>query len=106
MLTEIARDVPLTVYTQDDPGFPAGLDAVDDTDLTVSWHHGIEAVPTLLRVEGGVEVERSVAVDVPELQRLMQTRGVPLTERQLQIRLAIRHLRARGCVGGAADKIK
>jgi hypothetical protein len=52
--------VRLTVYTQDDPSFPAGLDAVDDRALEVSWHHAVETVPTLLRVEGGAEVERTV----------------------------------------------
>jgi hypothetical protein len=53
----------LTVYTQDDPSFPAGLpDAAgprDDTELTVSWHHGIETVPTLLRVRDGQVVART-----------------------------------------------
>jgi len=50
----------LAVYTQDDPSFPADLDAVDDTALEVSWHHGIETVPTLLRVERGAEVARAI----------------------------------------------
>ena len=58
VLEEIAAKSKLTVYTQDDPAFPAGLDVQDDTDLAVSWHHDIEAVPTLLRVEDGVEIER------------------------------------------------
>lgn len=53
------RGVPLTVYTQDDPAFPAGLSSVvDDRDLAVSYHHQIETVPTLVRVEGGVETAR------------------------------------------------
>ena len=51
----------LTVYTQDDPSFPEiGGTVVDDTELTVSWHHEIETVPTLLRVENGVETDRIV----------------------------------------------
>ena len=29
----------VTVYTQDDPAFPAGVDATHDADLAVSWHH-------------------------------------------------------------------
>lgn len=50
----------LTVYTQDDPGFPATVTArVDDRELIVSWHHRIETVPTLLRIENGVEVART-----------------------------------------------
>ena len=49
MLAEIARlDGRLRVYCQDDPGFPAELDAVrDDTDLETSYRLGIEIVPTL-----------------------------------------------------------
>ncbi len=50
----------LTVYTQDDPSFPPSLDPIDDTLLEVSWHHEIETVPTLLRVEHGAEVARTV----------------------------------------------
>lgn len=45
--------VSLTVLTQDDPGFPAGLAPVDDTDLRRSYEAGVEIVPTLLRVEAG-----------------------------------------------------
>jgi hypothetical protein len=61
VLGEIAaRGRPLTVYTQDDPEFPAtAAPRVDDRDLVVSWHHKIETVPTLLRVENGVEVART-----------------------------------------------
>ena len=50
----------LTVYTQDDPAFPAGMGPVDDTDLSVSYHWDIETVPTLLRIADGTEVERIV----------------------------------------------
>ena len=50
---------PLTVYTQDDPTFPASVAAVHDADLSVSWHYDIETVPTLLRIENGVEVDRT-----------------------------------------------
>jgi hypothetical protein len=60
----------LTVFTQDDPGFPAiAGPVVDDTELSVSWHHGIETVPTLLRVEGGVEVDRIVGWSREQWQR-------------------------------------
>ncbi len=51
---------PLTVYTQDDIGFPASVDPVDDTQLAFSWHHDIETVPTLIRAEGGNELGRIV----------------------------------------------
>ncbi len=57
--------VPLTVFTQDDPAFPTLADdgsgsVVDDTSLAISWHHDIETVPTLMRIDGGVEQERIV----------------------------------------------
>ncbi len=51
---------PLTIYTQDDPDFPAGMAVVDDTNLDISFHNDIETVPTLIRVADGVEVERTV----------------------------------------------
>jgi hypothetical protein len=54
-----APGVALTVYSQDDPAFPEGVPALDDRSLAMSWHHGIEAVPTLFRVEGGVVRERT-----------------------------------------------
>lgn len=62
MLGALARgDEQLTVYTQDDLAFPESVDAVDDLDLTQSWHHDIETVPTLLRVDAaGAELERIV----------------------------------------------
>lgn len=54
-----SRGAPVTVVVQDDPAFPDGLDPVHDADLAISWFHGIETVPTLLRVEGGAERERT-----------------------------------------------
>src|SRR5260370_6786805 len=58
MVAPVLRDLRnrtpnLTVFTQDDPQFPAGLDAVHDADLRLSWDAEIRTVPTLLRVEGG-----------------------------------------------------
>jgi hypothetical protein len=68
--------VRLTVYTQDDPSFPAGLDAVDDRALEVSWQHGVETVPTLLRVEGGAEVERTVGWNRKDWEALTRVSGL------------------------------
>jgi hypothetical protein len=65
-----ARGVQLTVLTQDDVTFPDGLDPVDDTDLEFSWHHGIETVPTLIRIEDGSEVDRTVGWSRPQWQAL------------------------------------
>jgi hypothetical protein len=76
ILAAIAGKVPLTVYSQDDPSFPAGIDAIDDTDLSVSWHHDIEAVPTLLRVESGREVERALGWHRGEWEALTGVQGL------------------------------
>lgn len=54
----------LTVYSQDDPSFPAGVTAVlDDRELEVSWRLDLTTVPTLLHVEGGQEKERIIGWD-------------------------------------------
>ena len=60
----------LTVYTQDDPRFPASPTPIHDADLAVSWHHRIETVPTVVRVADGVEVERTVGWSRSECERL------------------------------------
>jgi hypothetical protein len=52
-------DVPLTVYSQDDPTFPDAVKVVDDTDLEVSFALDLETVPTLLRVDDGEIVART-----------------------------------------------
>jgi hypothetical protein len=59
VLQQLAALTELTVYTQDDPTFPGDPAAIHDEDLAVSWHHDIETVPTLIRVEGGAEVDRT-----------------------------------------------
>ena len=59
VLAAIAEHGPLTVYTQDDPAFPASVPHVHDADLAVSWHNDIETVPTLIRIENGVETSRT-----------------------------------------------
>src|SRR5713101_3990552 len=49
----------LTVYSQDDPSFPTTVRGVrDDTDLEVSWGLDLTTVPTMVKVEGGKEVDR------------------------------------------------
>ena len=64
MLADLSERAGLTAYTQDDPTFPAVADwVVDDTDLAISWHLDLEAVPTLLRIEAGQEVERTTGWD-------------------------------------------
>ena len=64
-----AAGLPVTVFTQDDPAFPAGLDPVDDTALDVSLSLDLETVPTLVKVEGGVEVERLAGWSRPHWEK-------------------------------------
>jgi hypothetical protein len=70
MVAPLLRDLPATVYTQDDPTFPEGVAAVHDDDLAVSWHYDIETVPTLIRVVDGREVERTVGWLRSDWQRI------------------------------------
>jgi hypothetical protein len=63
VLTQLdnAPDVDLTVFTQDDPTFPAGIGAVRfDEDLDFSYHHDIDTVPTLISIDGEAERDRIV----------------------------------------------
>ena len=60
VLRELATNLGLRVYTQDDPQFPEGIVATDDTALDVSFALEIETVPTLLRVEHGAVTSRTV----------------------------------------------
>ena len=61
VLRELAAVGPLTVYSQDDPSFPDGLEGVvDDTELEVSYRLDLDTVPTLLRVVDGVETGRTI----------------------------------------------
>ena len=57
---QLAASGPLTVVSQDDPGFPDGLPVLDDRELETSWRLQVDTVPTLLRMEQGVEVARTV----------------------------------------------
>ena len=75
-LAQLRDSTSLTVYTQDDPSFPNGLDPIHDADLAVSWHHDIETVPTVIRVVDGVEVERTVGWHRDEWERLTGVSGL------------------------------
>jgi hypothetical protein len=58
VLEDLADRASLTVVTQDDPAFPVAADwVIHDRDLALSWHHDIETVPTLLRVEDGTQAD-------------------------------------------------
>jgi hypothetical protein len=77
VLAELAARAELTVYSQDDPSFPSGLGAADDTSLEVSWHHEIEAVPTLLKVGAdGSEENRALGWHREEWESLTGLPGL------------------------------
>ena len=76
VLERLDGNVALTVYTQDDPDFPDGVAARYDADLAVSWHHRIEAVPTLIRVIGGSERERVLGWHREEWEKLTGVSGL------------------------------
>ena len=71
VLATLKGSGPLTVFSQDDPSFPAGVDAIDDTELEHSFRQRIETVPTLFRVENGAVVD--------ELQGWLRSRWEELT---------------------------
>ena len=70
--SQIAGDGgPFVVYSQDDPGFPEGLDnVVDDGELGHSYQLDIDTVPTLIRMAGGKEVGRAIGWHRGEWQAL------------------------------------
>lgn len=70
VLADLATRVGIVVYTQDDPTFPEGIQPVDDTDLTFSWHHDIETVPTLMTIVDGVETDRTIGWSRADWERI------------------------------------
>lgn len=76
-LAEIARSRhPLVVVSQDDPEFPGGLRPVDDRDLDLSLELGVDVVPTLIRFEGGKEVDRTEGWSRPTWEALTGLAGI------------------------------
>jgi hypothetical protein len=71
-----ASDDALTVYCQDDPGFPEALGARDDRDLEVSYRLRVETVPTLARVAGGRVVDRTEGWDRAAWERVATVAGL------------------------------
>ena len=59
VLEQLAAATTLTVVTQDDPDWPEHVTRLDDTSLELSWRLQVHTVPTLVKVEGGIEVERT-----------------------------------------------
>jgi hypothetical protein len=76
VLVQLAGATSLTVYSQDDAGFPAEPTPIHDADLSISWHHEIETVPTVIRVVDGIEVERTVGWHRAEWERVTGVSGL------------------------------
>jgi hypothetical protein len=69
--------LPLTVYVQDDAAYGRGAAAVvDDQALEHSYRLNIEVVPTLIRVEGGREVERTYGWQRDDWRRISGLAGL------------------------------
>jgi len=71
VLAALQAEGAVKVYSQDDPAFPESVAAVaDDRDLDASYRLDVEIVPTLLRVEGGREADRTFGWDKAEWARV------------------------------------
>ena len=79
ILGDLTQRAVLTVYTQDDPDFPEIVPGrIDDTKLDVSHRLKIEIVPTLIRMQGGQEVDRTYGWDRGEWERVAGLPGIGL----------------------------
>ena len=68
---------PLTVYSQDDPSFPAGVrGVVDDRELEASFHFQVETVPTLVRLADGRETNRAIGWNRGEWEAVSELKGL------------------------------
>lgn len=76
VIAELAAAGDCTVVSQDDPAFPSGLAPIDDRELAISWHHGIETVPTVLRVVDGRETDRIVGWSRPAWESFTGVAGL------------------------------
>jgi hypothetical protein len=78
LLAELAGGgQPLIVYAQDDPAYGNGMATViDDRSLEHSYQLNIEVVPTLIRVEGGHEVERTYGWHRDDWRRISGLAGL------------------------------
>ena len=73
LLADLGANGHVTIFSQDNPSFPASAEWVhDDSDVAFSWHNDIEAVPTLVRVVDGKEVERLSGWNRKEWERLLE----------------------------------
>jgi thiol-disulfide isomerase/thioredoxin len=78
VMQRVAGKLPsFQVVSQDDPAFPSRVaNVLDDRALDRSWLNNIEFTPTLVRFEGGREVERIVGWDRDGWRRLTGIRDL------------------------------
>jgi hypothetical protein len=76
VLVRLAAETELTVASQDDPEFPSGTRIVDDRSLEYAWRHGIDTVPTLLRVRDGKVIGRAIGWHRGEWEELSGVSGL------------------------------
>jgi hypothetical protein len=77
VLAELARfGPPMAVLAQDGPSFPGGVRVLDDTTLEQSFRFEVEAVPTLIRLENGKEVDRAFGWNRAEWERVTGRQGL------------------------------
>ena len=81
-----ARGPGVVVYTQDDPSFPEAVESKHhDHDLKLSWHYDVETVPTLMYMQDGTEMARTVGWSRTDWEALtgVEDLGVELPEMRL-----------------------
>ncbi len=77
VLADLAGWTTLAACTQDDPTFPDTIAApIDDSDLAISHRLRIEIVPTLIRMEQGLEADRTYGWDRSEWERVSRLSDV------------------------------
>lgn len=61
MIAQLASQLDLVVYVQDDPSFPGCIEKpIDDTELEFSYLNDIEIVPTLIRTQGSDQPQQRI----------------------------------------------
>ncbi len=70
-LRDMADELDLLVFSQDDPTFPPSInDVIDDTELELSYRHEIEIVPTLIHLKAGKALDRLAGWQRSDWRRL------------------------------------
>lgn len=71
VLHQLASDIGVTVFSQDDPGFPDDLiNVCDDRELAASYQLGVSIVPTLLSLKDSRETARAIGWNQAEWRAL------------------------------------